>query len=81
MCISLTDLREQNFAKIEEQLCSVKDFDKVVVNAIDDCDLKVFTVALYSAINKGKNLYSAVQPVWLKSWEQSVINLCYSTMI
>ena len=54
VCISLTDLREQNFAKIEEQLCSVKDFDKVVVNAIDDCDLKVFTVALYSAINKGK---------------------------
>lgn len=54
VCIALDDLRKQDFAKIKKQLCSVENFGKVIVNAIDDCDLKVFAIALYEAMNEGK---------------------------
>ncbi len=53
-CISLEDIRSLNFDKIEKQLLEVNDFNKVVVNAIDYCDVKVFCVALYRAMAKGK---------------------------
>lgn len=53
-CISLEDIRSLNFDKIEKQLLQVNDFNKVVVNAIDYCDIKVFCIALYRAIAKGK---------------------------
>ena len=53
-CISLEDIRSLNFDKIEHQLLQVNDFNKVVVNAIDYCDIKVFCIALYRAIAKGK---------------------------
>lgn len=52
--ISLKDIRNLNFNKIEKQLLEVKDFNKVVVNAVDYCDIKVFCVALYRAMAKGK---------------------------
>ena len=39
---------------IEAQLMAVKDFNKIVVNAVDYADLKVFGVALYRAMAKGK---------------------------
>ena len=42
------------FDKIEAQLMSVKDFNKIIVNAVDYADLKVFCVALYRAMAKGK---------------------------
>lgn len=53
-CISLDDIRNLNFDKIEKQLLEVDDFNKVVVNAIDYCDIKVFCIALYRAMAKGK---------------------------
>ena len=53
-CISLEDIRSLNFDKIEKQLLEVNDFNKVVVNAIDYCDIKVFCIALYRAMTKGK---------------------------
>lgn len=53
-CISLDDIRSLNFDKIEKQLLEVKDFNKIIVNAIDYCDIKVFCVALYRAMAKGK---------------------------
>lgn len=53
-CISLEDIRSLNFDKIEKQLLEVNDFNKVVVNAIDYCDIKVFCIALYRAMAKGK---------------------------
>ena len=40
--------------KITEQLMSVSNFNKVVVNAIDYVDVKVFVIALIKAINAGK---------------------------
>ncbi|MEE0553747.1 MAG: four-carbon acid sugar kinase family protein, partial [Clostridia bacterium] len=54
-CISLKDLHEMNFDRIQQQLMDVKDFNKVVVNAVDYPDLKVFCVALLRAIAAGKN--------------------------
>ena len=53
-CISLDDIRSLNFDKIEKQLLEVNDFNKVVVNAIDYCDIKVFCIALYRAMAKDK---------------------------
>lgn len=40
--------------KIEEALMQVKDFNKIIVNAVDYIDLKIFSIALYRAMNKGK---------------------------
>ena len=54
-CISLEDLRNQNYEKITAQLAAVSDFNKIVVNAVDYCDIKVFSIALYRAIKLGKH--------------------------
>lgn len=54
VCISLSDIREKNIDKITEQLKGVSDFNKVCVNAIDYCDVKVFCIALYRAMACGK---------------------------
>ena len=45
-CISLKDLHGMNYDRIQQQLMDVKNFNKVVVNAVDYPDLKVFCVAL-----------------------------------
>lgn len=52
--ISLEDIRNTDFDKIEGQLLGVTGFNKIVVNAIDYVDIKVFCVALYRAMAKGK---------------------------
>lgn len=54
ICISLEDIHDMAFDKIEAQLMSVKDINKIIVNAVDYADLKVFCVALYRAMAKGK---------------------------
>lgn len=54
ICISLEDIHNMAFDKIEQQLMKVKDFNKVVVNAVDYADVKVFCVALFRAMTKGK---------------------------
>ena len=53
--ISLEELRGLEYDKITEKLASVQNFGKIVVNAVDACDLKVFCVALYRAMAQGKN--------------------------
>lgn len=53
-CISLDSLRAMDIDGVEAQLMAVRDFGKVCVNAVDACDLKVFCVALYRAMAKGK---------------------------
>ena len=53
-CISLETLRKADIDKVKEQLLAVKDFGKVCLNAVDYCDLKVFSIALYRAVAKGK---------------------------
>lgn len=54
ICISLEDIHNVDIDKIEAQLMEVKDFNKIIVNAIDYADVKVFCVALYRAMAKGK---------------------------
>ena len=53
-CIALEDIHNMDIDKIEAQLMEVKDFNKVIVNAVDYVDVKVFCVALYRAMAKGK---------------------------
>lgn len=52
--IALADLRNLEFDKITDQLCKVEHFNKIVVNAIDYVDVKVFTIAFVEAIKRGK---------------------------
>lgn len=53
--ISLERLRGLDVAGIEQQLLAVRDFHKVVVNAVDYVDVKVFAVALIRAMAQGKH--------------------------
>lgn len=54
VCISLEDIHNMDYDKIESQLMAVENFNKVIVNAVDYDDVKVFCVALYRAMRKGK---------------------------
>ncbi len=53
--ISLEDIRRLNIDKIVDQLMNVNGFNKIVVNAIDYVDVKIFCVALYRAMAQGKH--------------------------
>lgn len=53
-CISLEELRNVDIDKIERKLEAVNGFHKIIVNAVDYVDIKVFCVALYRAMAKGK---------------------------
>lgn len=55
VCISLADLRAMKVDDIAKQLINIKDFNKVVVNAVDYVDVKVFVIALIKAFHAGKN--------------------------
>ena len=53
-CISLEDLRGLRLDQIDEQLMRAENFEKICVNAADDVDLTVFSIALYRAVRNGK---------------------------
>ena len=55
ICISLEEIRELKIDDMVKKLLQVKDFKKIIVNAVDYCDLKVFAIALYKAMEQGKN--------------------------
>jgi uncharacterized protein YgbK (DUF1537 family) len=55
ICISLESLRNLDYDGIEAQLLAVHDFGKIIVNAVDDCDVRIFATALYRAMAKGKH--------------------------
>lgn len=52
--ISLESLRSVDVDTIVEQLMKVENFGKVVVNALDETDVKVFSAALIMALQNGK---------------------------
>lgn len=52
--ISLDDLRAGNVSGIERQLLDCAGFNKVIVNAVDEVDVKVFAVAFFRALAQGK---------------------------
>ncbi|WP_312641341.1 four-carbon acid sugar kinase family protein [Hydrogenoanaerobacterium sp.] len=53
-CISLKDIRNFEIDKIAAQLKSVAGFHKVVVNAVDYCDVEIFAIAFIQAMLGGK---------------------------
>lgn len=53
--ISLARLRALDYEGVEAQLESVRNYGRIVVNAVDDCDVKVLATALYRAMAKGRN--------------------------
>lgn len=52
--ISLEELRGLKLQEIEEKLLQVKNYQKVVINALEQEDLKVFVIVLYRVLKKGK---------------------------
>jgi uncharacterized protein YgbK (DUF1537 family) len=54
--ISLESLRNFEIERIEQQILSVENFNKIIVNAVDYLDVKVFVIALIRAMNKRKNV-------------------------
>ena len=52
--ITLEDIRNKDLEKITGQLMGVTGFNKVIVNAIDYVDVKVFAMAFVEAVNRGK---------------------------
>ena len=52
--ISLDDLRAMRVDVIIKQLMAVTDFRKVIVNAVDYVDVKVFAIAMIRAMKEGK---------------------------
>lgn len=54
-CISLEDLRAMKIDDISQQLINVTDFNKIIVNAVDYVDVKVFVISLIKAFKSGKN--------------------------
>lgn len=53
--VSLGRLRALDYEGVEAQLEALRNYGRVVVNAVDDCDVKVFATALYRAMAKGRN--------------------------
>jgi len=53
--ISLKMLREKDIEGILHKLLKIKNFNKLIVNAVEYADLKVFLIALSKSINSGKN--------------------------
>ena len=52
--ITLEEIHDMDYDGIQAKLMAVKDFNKIIVNAVDYADVKVFCVALYRAMAAGK---------------------------
>jgi len=66
LSISLDDLRQYKVDKIYTQLMSAENFVKIIINATDYIDLKVFVVALYQALESGKTFLYRVAAGFVK---------------
>ena len=64
--VSLDDLRAVRVDAITAQLMAVRDFRKVVVNAVDYVDVKVFAIAMMRAMKAGKNFMFRTAAAWTK---------------
>lgn len=51
--VSLDDLRAMRVDRITALLLSAKDFTKIVVNAVDYCDVEIFAMAFFAALEQG----------------------------
>lgn len=66
-CITLDELRGMKLDEITKRLMSVRDFNKIVVNAVDACDVKVFCIALYRAMSQGKHFMFRTAAAFVKA--------------
>lgn len=66
VCIALEDIRLLKIDKIRGQLSGVTGFQKVVVNAADYLDLKIFCIALYQAMEAGKRFMFRTAAAFVK---------------
>lgn len=64
--ISLDDLRAMRVDVIIKQLMAVTDFRKVIVNAVDYVDVKVFAIAMIRAMKAGKHFLFRTAAAWTK---------------
>ena len=55
--ITLDDLRALDIDAIVKKLMDLKNFEKLVVNAVTEEDVKAFSIALLRAIKSGKTLF------------------------
>lgn len=55
VCIPIECLRNMEIDAIVNRLIEVQEYEKVVVNAVDEYDVKVFCIALYQALERGKH--------------------------
>ena len=53
--ISIDMLRQQDIEGILNILLKIKNFNKIIVNAVEYTDLKIFSIALSESIARGKN--------------------------
>lgn len=67
LCIGLDELRSMRGDEITERLMAVTDFNKIVVNAVDAYDVKVFCIALYRAMSRGKHFMFRTAAAFVKA--------------
>lgn len=53
ICISLNLIRSLDIVRIADLLCQAENFQKIIVNAADNEDIRIFAAALYLAIAEG----------------------------
>jgi uncharacterized protein YgbK (DUF1537 family) len=66
LSISLESLRKLQIDEITEQLMQVSNFNKVIVNALDYCDVKVFCIALYRVLKRKKKFLFRTAATFVK---------------
>lgn len=54
LSVTLDELRNLDIESITDKLLRLRDFQKMIVNAVTEDDVKVFSIALLTSINKGK---------------------------
>ncbi|MBQ1407737.1 MAG: hydroxyacid dehydrogenase [Eubacterium sp.] len=66
LAIGLDELRAVDIDGIKEKLMAVTGYGKVIVNAIDYGDVKVFAIALYRAMKEGKRFMARTAAGFVK---------------
>lgn len=64
--ITIQELRSMRIDNIEKKILSAENFQKIIVNAVAYEDLKVFCIALYRAMEKGKNFLFRTAAAFVK---------------
>ncbi len=66
--ISLEELRNGDINGIEAKLNQVNSFNKVIVNAVEQSDMMVFTIALYRSLDTGKRFLFRTSASFINSF-------------